>query len=386
VTVPPLAVYLIAAFVLAVLAAVAHIAFWQWRLRVRPREDEVVRATTRDGWDLGLGHRRPKGPPRHPPVLFVHGLAMNRQAFDFGVEAYSMSAFLARSGFDCFALDHRGHGLSRHGPSRRWNLDDYLREDLPAALDAIRAATGQPDVLLVGHSQGALLGMAAAVLHPGRIRALVALAPPIHFHRRERLGLLVALRHLPISRHTRLASWWMAPFVGIFHPAFAEVAINTRNIERPIYRRLMANAIEDLQPGVLEQYAAFVNEDSFRSMDGAVDYRALLPQAHQPALFISAVKDGIAPPSVVEAAFDLWGGPKRYWQCGQEYGHGDVLLGLGAPDVVFPFIRNFLLEQSQPIRAAVAVPDGAVRCGSAPPGERVPDGGGGSPPNARTGV
>jgi pimeloyl-ACP methyl ester carboxylesterase len=110
---------------------------------------------------------------------------------------------------------------------------------------------------------------------------------------------------------------------------------------------MLSNAIENLHPGVLDQFAAFVREDAFRSMDGAVDYRALLPRAKQPALFVSAEKDGLAPPAVVEAAFRRWGGPKRYWSCGNEYGHGDVLVGRGAPDVVFPMIRDFLLEHSE---------------------------------------
>jgi pimeloyl-ACP methyl ester carboxylesterase len=332
---------------LALLAGVAHAAFWRWRLRVSPGQDEIVRARTEDGWSLGMGRRWPRGAPRLPPLLFLHGLAMNRQAFDFGVESHSMSAFLARSGFDCFALDLRGHGLSRDGPTRRWNLDDYLRLDLPAALAAIRSATGHPEVLLVGHSQGALLGLAAAVLEPARIRAVVALAPPVHFRSREQLRLLLALRHLPVARHARIASWWIAPFVGIAHPRLAEVAINTRHMERPIYRRLMANVIEDLPPGVLEQFAAFVREDSFRSADGAVDYRAQLRLARQPALFVSAARDGVAPPEVVEAGFGAWGGPKQHWRCGEPFGHTDLLLGAGAREVVFPVIRDFLLRNSE---------------------------------------
>jgi pimeloyl-ACP methyl ester carboxylesterase len=356
VTATQLALLVLGTLGFALVAAAAHIAFWQWWLRAPPRDDEVVRAITQDGWTLGLGRHRPRGAPRRPPVLFLHGLAVNRQNFDFGVEAYSMAAYLARAGFDCFALDHRGHGLSRRGPSRRWNFDDYLGKDLPAALDAIRAATGEPRVVLVGHSQGALLALAAAGLHPDRVLAVAALAPPVRFDR-ERLRLLVALGHLPISRHTRLVSRWIAPFVGIAHPAFAAIAINTRNIERPVYRRLMANVVEDLQPGVLAQFATFIREDSFRSADGTVDYRALFLAARQPALFVSAARDGLAPPAAVEAGFELWGGPKRYWPCGHEYGHADLLLGRGAPEVVFPVVRDFLLEQSEPVRPGTAAPD-----------------------------
>jgi pimeloyl-ACP methyl ester carboxylesterase len=84
-------------------------------------------------------------------------------------------------------------------------------------------------------------------------------------------------------------------------------------------------------------------------MDGAVDYRALLPRTTQPALFVSAEKDGLAPPAVVEAAFRRWGGPKRYWAAGRDYGHLDLLVGRNAPEVVFPIVRDFLLEQSEEV-------------------------------------
>jgi pimeloyl-ACP methyl ester carboxylesterase len=354
---------LLAAAALAALGVLTalHYVFWQWRLAAPTGEDEVVHARTRDGWTLELGRRRPRGPARRPPVLLVHGIAMNRQALDFGLERYSLSAFLARAGFDCFALDLRGHGGSRKGPTRRWNLDTYLREDLPAALDAIRAATGEPRVLYVGHSQGALLGMAACALYPERIEALVALAAPAHFDVQEQLRALVKLRHFPLGGLVRLGSRLIAPFSGYWHPAIAELAINMRNVERPVYRRMLSNALENLHPGVLAQFATFVREDSFRSMDGALDYRALLAESRQPALFVSAEKDGLAPPAVVESAFRLWGGPKRYWSCGRDYGHGDVLLGRNSPEVVFPMVREFLLEHGGEV-----APEARVAAAGAP--------------------
>jgi pimeloyl-ACP methyl ester carboxylesterase len=337
--------------VLAALAvlAVAHVLFWRWKLHAPGHEDELLRAATRDGWSLAVGRRRPRAAPRLPPVLFVHGIAMNRQAFDFGVERYSVAAHLAAAGFDCFALDLRGHGGSRKGPTSRWTLDTYLAEDLPAALDAIRAATGSPDVLYVGHSQGAILGMAACALHADRIRALVALAGPAHFDAQPRLRALVELRHLGLGRHLRLLSRTVAPFSGFWHPSPVELAINVRNVERPVYRRLLANAIEDLQPGVVEQFAACIRDDAFRSCDGRVDYRALFPRCTQPALFLAAEKDGLAPPAVVEAAFRRWGGPKRFLSCGPDYGHADVILGRNAPEVVYPVIREFLEENSNEV-------------------------------------
>jgi len=344
---PAVALLLLAAILLL---GILHYHFWTWWLAVPGGEDALLHARTRDGWQVALARRRPRGPPRAPPVLLCHGIAVNRQTLDFGVERYSLSAFLSRAGFDCFAIDLRGSGDSQPlpGAPTRWNLDTYLAEDVPVALDAIRSATGEARVLWVGHSQGAMLGMAACLLYPGRIAGLVSIAGPVRFGARGPLRRLVTVLPL-LARHARLAARMVAPVSGFWHPALAEVAVHLKNVDRPVYRRLLSNAIEPLQMGALEQLGVFLREDSFRSMDGRVDYRAGLPRCTQPALFLSAEHDGLAPPAAVEAAFDLWGGPKRYRNLGPRYGHTDLLLGRNAPEVVFPAIREFLLEASAPV-------------------------------------
>jgi pimeloyl-ACP methyl ester carboxylesterase len=346
----PLAILL--ALAVAFLLPVLHYLFWTWRLRAPGGEDELLFAETRDGWRIALARRRPRPPARLPPVLLCHGIAVNRQTLDFGIERYSLSAFLSRAGFDCFAIDLRGHGDSRRprGAARRWNLDTYLREDIPAALDLIRAQTGSEQVLWVGHSQGALLGMAACALYPDRVKALVQLAGPVHFRAQERIHRLVALRWLPLGHLLKIAARMVAPWSGYWHPELAELAVHARNVERPIYRRMLANAMENLQPGVLDHFALFIRDDTFRAWDGSVDYRAASERVTQPGLFVSAEKDGFAPPEVVLDAFHHWGGePKRYWESGRDYGHVDLLLGRNAPEVVFPVVRDFLLEVSRAV-------------------------------------
>jgi pimeloyl-ACP methyl ester carboxylesterase len=350
---PPLVLDAIAALLVL---SVLHFAFWNWKLGVPAHEDELVFAQTKDSWRIALGRCRPIGRPRPLPVLLVHGIAMNRQAFEFGVSGYSLAAHLAASGFDCYSLDLRGHGASRRrgfaGPGS-WNLDTYLAEDLPAAFEAIRRVTGAPRVLYVGHSQGALLGLAAASLHPDRIAALVALAAPVQFDVQERLKKLVRWQYPLRGSLARPIARMIAPFSGYWHPVQADLALNLRNVEPRVYRRLLANAIENLPRGVLDQFETFIREDSFRSMDGKVDYRAALEQCRQPALFVAAEKDGLAPPSVVQAAYRRWGGPKRYVVFEREYGHTDLLLGRHAPEVVYPVVREFLEEQ---VPSTVAVP------------------------------
>ncbi|HEY7725069.1 MAG TPA: alpha/beta fold hydrolase [Anaeromyxobacteraceae bacterium] len=335
-------------------AAIAHHLYWSWRLRVPPGDDELLRARTDDGWELALGRRRPAGPRRAPPVLLLHGLAVNRLFLAFGRGSHSLAGRLAAAGLDCFTLDLRGHGSSRPGPGapRDWTFDDYVRRDLPAALDAVRAATGAPRALLLGHSQGALLALAAAALHADRVAGAVAIAGPVWYAPGPRLRRFARMA-FRLRRVTRLLARELAPFAGLLHPAAAQVPIATRNVDRPLLRRMLANAVEDVAGGVARQFRWWIREDLFRSLDGRDDYRALLGACRQPALFLAGALDQLAPPEVVRRARDAWGGEAVYACASRaaglsaDYGHGDLVFGRRAPEEVYPLIRDWLLARTR---------------------------------------
>lgn len=334
--------------VLALLAAatIAHYLFWSRRLWLPASGDEVVEARTADGWTLALARRRPRGPARRLPVLLVHGLAVNGRFLDFGGR-HSLSAFLAAAGFDCFAVDLRGHGGSRRGPSRDWCFDDYLRQDLPAALAAVARATGAPRVLLLGHSQGALLSLVTAAERPAVVAGVVALAGP------ARLGpghLALVRLAFALRSWARLLARMVAPFTGYLHPRPAQASINTRNVERSVLQHFLATAVENVSRGVAAQLLDWMASGRFASRDGAVDYRALLGAARAPALFVAAELDGLAPPAAVRAGHDAWGGPRAWILASAaegysaDYGHGDLVFGRRAPEEIYPKLREWLEE------------------------------------------
>ena len=357
-------------FVLAALAvcvllalAVLHVAFWSRVYRILPAQDELRFAETKDGWRIAIARRAPRGQARLPPVLLCHGLSANRGNLDFGVERYSISRALSEAGFDCFALDLRGHGGSRparKGAPRRWTFDTYLQQDIPTALDDIRAATGSSQVLWVGHSQGALLGLVAAGLFPDRIAAVVALAPPTHYHATDALRRLLRFAFLATGRGNRFFARAIVPVAGWFHPAIAQYAMNTRNVDRRLYRQLLANVVEDIPPGVLSQFVEWARRDRFISLDGSVDYRAGLAGGRQPALFVSGAVDLLASPAGVRAGYEMWAGEKEYWNAGREahlsadYGHSDLIFGLHAPEEIYPRIVAFLRAHSEAATPAPA--------------------------------
>jgi len=347
------ALALLAGTLALALVAWAHYAFWARRLFLRGGEDELLFAETADGWRLALARRHPRALSRKLPVLLVHGIAANRGALDFVLERWSLAAHLAAAGFDCFALDLRGHGASRSSPAARkdWTFDDYLRLDVPAALAAVRNATGSKRVLWVGHSQGGLIGMAACAAYPDAVAGLVALAAPAFFGAQRSLKLFLRFGVLLAFRFSRFFARSLAPFSGYWHPPLSEIAINGRNVTRPVYRRVLANVVENIPCGVLRQFARWIATDTFASLDGSLDYRADLARCRQPALFLGGAGDRIAPPAVLERLARAWGGEKVVAVVGLascaccNYGHSDLLFGQAAPEEVFPLVQDWLVAQ-----------------------------------------
>jgi pimeloyl-ACP methyl ester carboxylesterase len=190
--------------------------------------------------------------------------------------------------------------------------------------------------------------MVGCAVMPERVAGLVAMAGPTHFGAQRVLSFAARFGVLATGRLNRFLARSLAPFAGFWHPPLSQVAWNAKNVDGPVYRRVLANVVEDVSRGVLRQMGRWVRTDTFGSLDGRVDYRAALAGCRQPALFVAAADDVIAPPAVVRRAHDAWGGEKelflagREGGCGCEYGHSDLLFGRAAPDDVYPRIRDFL--------------------------------------------
>ena len=152
-------------FVLALFRGLT--ALWTRIFGVFRTGDEIHRIPTEDGWHLALHRYRPAMQRMRNPVLLIHGMGANRYNFDLDDEI-SLARGLAARGFDTWCLELRGAGLSDRpswgmGLDWRFDFDDHLRYDLPAALRAIAARADGAKPLLLGHSMGGLL----ALVHAG---------------------------------------------------------------------------------------------------------------------------------------------------------------------------------------------------------------------------
>ena len=147
------------------------------------------------------------GPAPDRVALFIHGAGTPAEvAFDVPYQDYSWMAYLARGGFDVFAMDMTGYGRS----TRPWPMNDpcnlaqtqqaalapvlisapcpagYPQQmttlesdwhDIDAVVDHIRALRHVDRVSLLGWSQGGPRAGGYAARHADKVARLVLLAP-----------------------------------------------------------------------------------------------------------------------------------------------------------------------------------------------------------------
>lgn len=336
----------------------AHVAYWTARFAPRGRPDELHFVPTADGWRLAVRRYRPSGPRRYAePVILWHGLGVNHFNLDWD-PPYGLAQYLASQGHDCFVPSLRGHGEGDR-PGRRTGLrwgfsfDDHRNLDVPAVLAHVRAVTGAPRVLWVGHSMGGILAYSlGGTEHEAAIAGLVAIGSPSSYADQPYLQRLTWLG-ARLSRNgrvpQRLATRILAPFSGHLEPPFSELVVARRSMDGSLVRRFNAHAFEDISRGVALQFADWVRGDHFRSLDRSRDYLDAMRQFRAPALLVGGIADLMAPPGCMRKAFARLGSADKTLLLfgrsegrGADYGHGDLLLGRTAPEEVFPAVAAWL--------------------------------------------
>jgi pimeloyl-ACP methyl ester carboxylesterase len=319
--------------------------------------DEVHSVRTEDGWRIALSRFLPeeRSRKRHP-VLLVHGLAANHLSFDL-LPGRSPARWLCSQGYDVWAVDLRGHGLSekpaRGGKRFDWSVDDYLERDLPAAIGLIRAKTSSEKLHWVGHSMGGILLF--AYLGVGQRELLCsgtalgssldysASASDFHFFARLR----ALARYLPQFPLGVLAAS-VAPATGYFANPVERFLYWPSNTEPRVARAIHSECFHATSPKVLHQLASCFDPGGLRSMASSREYLPLLREARVPVLGIAGNRDRQCAPPAVQGTLDLLGGEKRLVVFGKshgqqdDYGHFDLLVGKRADLEVYPVLLDWL--------------------------------------------
>jgi pimeloyl-ACP methyl ester carboxylesterase len=314
--------------------------------------------------------RRPEG-DEHPPVILVHGFGQNRYAWH--IPERSMANYLADLGFDVFNVDLRGHGRSAQlGSKRSRGVDDYIRGDLPAVIDAVLALNGAERVFLLGHSLGGLCAAAAAARAPERVAGVVTIGPPhalgrghlvlgsvlrLAAHTVSRSGLLRgSQRRLPVDllgralHATRFA--WNSPLAPI--PVRGWKPGTFARDELRSYLR----SFDGASFGTVDELFQLAATGELRSRMDGQSYTRLIEDSRLPLLAVSGAADLLANPGAVKPIFERSrSADKRYLKV--DAGHGDLLVGKQAPDLIWPAVGNWLRARAARTLPAVAL--GAVR-------------------------
>jgi alpha-beta hydrolase superfamily lysophospholipase len=297
--------------------------------------------------------RAADGEGTRAPVLLVHGFGQNR--YTWHLPARSFSNYLARAGFDVFNLDLRGHGRSRHFGARRCRgVEDYVREDLPAAVEEVQALSGGRSVWVVGHSLGGLVAYASAPILSGAIAGVASIGSPYHFTR----GSLTLGALSYFFRAVALAPLPNAPLP--LAPVGMTMRIMRRFAESPLYplplRGWHAGSCE---PHVLEQYLrlafdrAALSEmlDMFdwaaqRRFGGSEsDYVERFETMDLPLLVVAGNNDDLAPPASVRPGFTRSRSRDKTYRS-VPLGHIDLIVGRDAPLMTWSLVSNWLEKRA----------------------------------------
>jgi pimeloyl-ACP methyl ester carboxylesterase len=324
-----------------------------------------------DGWGLVLYYRAPATRRFEEPVLLCHGLAANHRNLDFE-PPYSVAAYLAEAGFECFSVEWRGTGASRRPPrgvlGTNYTIDDHIHLDAPAFLEAALGRTGARRAFWVGHSLGGLIGYAVAQgPHADKLAGLVTSGSPAFFRYPWYMRHVVQLAKMlswPFGLRQRWFSIATAPFLGRVTLPLTDVVVNPKHIAPRLQRKIYAQVITSVGRKVVLQFEDWLSENAFRSYDKSIDYRAGLARVKTPVLITGGASDRLAPPEAVRDAFRACGSlDKTLLLFGTEngdrldYGHGDLIFGEGAPREVYPRIRAWLEARATRIQPSTAGPD-----------------------------
>jgi pimeloyl-ACP methyl ester carboxylesterase len=106
-------------------------------------------------------------------ALLIHGSTWSgRPDFDLQIRDYSLMDFLARNGYDVWAIDIHGYGQSDK-TDKDWSDTASAALDLGAALDYVCGLRKVAKVDVLGWSWGALIAGLYTMDHPDRIAKLV---------------------------------------------------------------------------------------------------------------------------------------------------------------------------------------------------------------------
>ncbi len=202
-------------------------------------------------------------------AVLAHAIMARRTEFDRPRGA-GTARFLAARGWQVVMFDFRGHGDSRLPPpaGARTGYDLLVERDMPAACAFARSRAGRRPVVVVGHSLGGHVALAAQGSKRIDVNAIAL------------LGSCIWVRRLEPS----LSRWWLKrATIEAFQ------AISRRAGHFPA--RALRLGSDDETRAFLDDITRFVRSGAWTSADGKFDYWASLAGVRVPVLQVVSEGD-----------------------------------------------------------------------------------------------
>ncbi|CAK9257074.1 unnamed protein product [Sphagnum jensenii] len=241
-----------------------------------------------------------------------------------------------------------------------WDFDNYLTEDVPAAMDYVLSHSASRDgkVLGVGHSMGGILlyAMLATRAKQATLAGAVTVASSLDYGVSN-----TSLKHLlPLADPAVLFNVPVIPLgalMSALHPlvsrppyalSYLGYQVSARQMMDPaLFKKLVLNNFCTVPVKLLLQLATVFQPGGLRDRSGTVIYKDGLKSCKVPVLAIAGDLDLICPPAAVldtikafpgaTVTYKLFGGKHE-----RHYGHYDLLCARTAKREVFPIVENFL--------------------------------------------
>ncbi|KAK1390020.1 AB hydrolase-1 domain-containing protein [Heracleum sosnowskyi] len=244
-----------------------------------------------------------------------------------------------------------------------WDFDHYLEEDVPAAMEYIKALSKPRDgkLLAVGHSMGGILlyALLSRYGHEGResdLAAIVTLASSLDYRSsKSSLKLLI-----PLAEPAQALNVPAVPLGALLTMAFPLSSrapyvlswlnhmISAEDMMHPkLLKKLILNNFCTIPAKLLLQLATAFKDGGLCDRSGKFFYKDHLHKSNVPVLAVAGDKDLICPIEAVHDTVKLL--PKNLVtykvfgdQEGPHYAHYDLVGGQQAVDQVYPCIAKFL--------------------------------------------
>ncbi|MFN3603200.1 MAG: alpha/beta fold hydrolase [Leptonema sp. (in: bacteria)] len=321
--------------------------------------DQVFYAKTEDNWYLALHYHEARYAKKKAlPVVLVHGVAQNKFALDLD-EFHSLAVYLKVRGFPVFVVSLRGSGISYYkgvlkNQRKYFSFDEHVLYDAPAIIKRVLELTQAPALNWIGFSLGGMIGYGIAglgIAESKKIQSLITLGSPGKADYVNGKIIQNLTRHPWINKFIslRTSSRLISP-IGEYVPTpFDKFLFNPKNTKRKTIQKLLANCIEPINQGLVDELTNWAKFKKEVSADKTIDYRKNLENIKIPTLIISGSIDHIAPPPQVRFAYDKISSKiKKFVIAGKRYGfkedYGHLCLTVGefAPEEIFPIILDWL--------------------------------------------